>query len=677
MKKNFIYFAALSVAAIFNFASCVKEYDPVAENTSAVKVTMSPSVEELDWNTKEFSAAIVITKGSEILDLDWTATIVNNPSWVKAEVADYIDTFTETFTKEEIQVAQKGIKLSLTENTEYKRAFSLVIEVEDGTKATYNITHIGTKADAAVSSKTESIDFGFIGGKRTLVYETNMGDVYDYEIKYGPEDKDWLKINDEGAGKVSLTTERWNNENNGRTAEIIVKVGTEQTSFASLTIPVRQAALGDIYYYLYGESARKLSIEKSIEMTKVDINNFHATTAFLPSADGKNPILVCVDGRALNYPYYAIAGDGKIVMIEDESTALPQGPEIKATGLRKLYLNFEAMTWTWTEISAKNACPESELVNYPTKDYVAEDGTVKTWMTVSLHWNGGPAIGSLKLGSGLVAGDKTGGYGNTGSDQLVDRITDYDTEENGGKVVEVLDANGQPLANTKGRLYSGYEAITGEPTGCLTYMDLHPFLEEEWVDAIGNTIPVGNVRVSNLSGKTAKEVEETYPMVAAQMQGICPYGWHIANLQDWVDLAYSVAVMSQGGDYAADPTKMNYDGLGSNSGALKNIAANLYDKDFVTYYSKVNRSNKADEVNFNMFCQGWRLRRTGYDYGPGDSQPRFYAMIPMRGNYSDTKMAAWRVYTNGQGVADLTINDGFDFGNGCGAAIRCVKNYVK
>ena len=52
-----------------------------------------------------------------------------------------------------------------------------------------------------------------------------------------------------------------------------------------------------------------------------------------------------------------------------------------------------------------------------------------------------------------------------------------------------------------------------------------------------------------------------------------------------------------------------------------------------------------------------------------------YAIIPMRGQYTAKKKAAWRVYTTGNG--SMTVDDGFDFGNGCGAAIRCVKNYKK
>ncbi|MFQ7502368.1 MAG: hypothetical protein ACLRMJ_03090 [Alistipes finegoldii] len=27
------------------------------------------------------------------------------------------------------------------------------------------------------------------------------------------------------------------------------------------------------------------------------------------------------------------------------------------------------------------------------------------------------------------------------------------------------------------------------------------------------------------------------PALSAQIQGICPYGWHIANFRDWYDLA--------------------------------------------------------------------------------------------------------------------------------------------
>ena len=84
--------------------------------------------------------------------------------------------------------------------------------------------------------------------------------------------------------------------------------------------------------------------------------------------------------------------------------------------------------------------PDEELANYPTKDYPTASGGVKTWMTVSLHWNGGPGIGAVKLGSGLVGGSKTGGYGKP-SDTTVPydvRNPAYDTAENGGGILSLI-----------------------------------------------------------------------------------------------------------------------------------------------------------------------------------------------------------------------------------------------
>ena len=75
-----------------------------------------------------------------------------------------------------------------------------------------------------------------------------------------------------------------------------------------------------------------------------------------------------------------------------------------------------------------------------------------------------------------------------------------------------------------------------------------------------------------------------------------------------------------------------------------------------------------------MFSQGWRLYKTGYDYGPGDNDPRMYAFIPMIGQYTASKKAAWRIWNQSR-EANMRTNDGFDFGNGCGGTIRCVKNY--
>ena len=88
-------------------------------------------------------------------------------------------------------------------------------------------------------------------------------------------------------------------------------------------------------------------------------------------------------------------------------------------------------------------------------------------MTVSLHWNGGPGIGAIKLGSGLVGGTKTGGYGKpSDTTQPYDvRNPAYDTAENGGSIEELRADDGTPLASKYGRLYSSLEAVTGLPNG--------------------------------------------------------------------------------------------------------------------------------------------------------------------------------------------------------------------
>ena len=114
-------------------------------------------------------------------------------------------------------------------------------------------------------------------------------------------------------------------------------------------------------------------------------------------------------------------------------------------------------------------------------------------------------------------------------------------------------------------------------------------------------------------------------------------------------------------------------------GTLTNFAALLFTSDWNIYNpdcpaEKI--STAAADFGFNMFSQGWRLYKTGYDYGPGDNDPRMYSFIPLIGDYSATKKAGWRIWNQSR-EANMRTNGGFDFGNGCGGAVRCVKNYKK
>ena len=108
--------------------------------------------------------------------------------------------------------------------------------------------------------------------------------------------------------------------------------------------------------------------------------------------------LICInkDSRAGDPGWY-LGADGELKNWTRNVTA--SDLKIEANGYRTLTVDFAAGTWNWIrQNSTPNCMPDEELANYPTKDYPTASGGVKTWMTVSLHWNGGPGIGAVKLG---------------------------------------------------------------------------------------------------------------------------------------------------------------------------------------------------------------------------------------------------------------------------------------
>lgn len=680
---------ALSFAALCAFTACVEEYDD-AQVDNATRITLSPEPEQFEATGKTASgadsyiAAVVLNEGPKVSGMDWKAEITGSPAWVKAVKTDLTEEFKEIYSGDKYSTALSGIKVTVEPNTEYKRTFVLNIVAADGTVEPYEFVQVGEKADAAVTTEVKNIEFMAQEPQPyEIAYTTNMGDVYSVSVVYEGTETDWLSYETPAAGTVILTATEWENTTDGRSATVTITVGTEDTSIASVSIPVYQLPK-DNYYFMYGASARKLTIENSFQMTKVTSDVYTAEAFFLNSADGSNNVLFNKNSRSLTYPYYALAADGTVAVINSASDALPQGPAIDVDGLRSLTVDFTSLTWSWERAGVTpNCCPDEEVANYPTKDYVAQDGTVKTWMTVGLHWNGGASMGTYKLGSGLVGLHQSGGYG--GADQTV-RVPEYDTQENGGTIAEVLDANGNPLAESKGRLYSTYEALTGEPAGALspTFYAHMPFgiPGDTFTDALGDEYVVEAVTTAILKGYEQSaagdlKAEEEHPTIKSQIQGICPYGWHIANLQDWKDLAYAAAVASASSDYPMNIEEATYFYFG-NKGMITNFAAHLFDPDWAQYKSEKDLplSNINSDFGFNMFCQGWRLHKTGYDYGPGDSDPRFYAMIPLLGTYTENNSKAWRMWNQSQ-ESRMRTNGGFDAGNGSGAAVRCVKNYVK
>ena len=687
--KSRIKTAATLCALLIGTVSCYEDNTDYADTQTRISIYPAAEQFNADGTTasgnESFVSAVTVNKGSALSDMAWEATLPQTADWATVRRTSVSSIFEEAINGTIHDVANEGFEIVVTPNTEYRRKFVLTIVAADGTTAEYEFEQLGLKADASVTSEVENVVFMAAGGQQSVTYSSNMGDVYSYEITYPGTSTDWLSIDDNGVGELILTASEWTDQENSRSAVLSIIVGTEQTSRAVLEIPVTENAAYD-HYYMYGASADNLAIGEAYELARQVVGEYNGSLYFMRSADGKNPVLLNKDSRTLTYPCYALSQEGKIVEIATAETALPAGPEIDVDGMRKIQVNFNDMTWSWERIATPNCMPDSEVSAYPTKKYVTRDGGTKTWMTVSLHWAGDATIGRYKLGSGLVSGHQTGGYGNEAP--YSSRNPAYDTVENGGEIVEATDNSGKPLAETYGRLYSSYEAITGYANCALnacqggsSVMIDSPLGEPGTTitDAVGDSYVLESVTSAILATyptTTAgdEQVEAEHPNVKMQIQGICPYGWHIANMQDWRDLVYAASAAGAA-DYPVDAATATYAAFGN--GTLTNFAALLFTSDWNIY----NPSCPAEKISaaaatfgFNMFSQGWRLYKTGYDYGPGDNDPRMYAFIPMIGQYTASKKAAWRIWNQSR-EANMRTNDGFDFGNGCGGTIRCVKNY--
>ena len=59
------------------------------------------------------------------------------------------------------------------------------------------------------------------------------------------------------------------------------------------------------------------------------------------------------------------------------------------------------------------------------------------------------------------------------------------------------------------------------------------------------------------------KAEAEHPVLKMQIQGICPYGWHIANLQDWKDLIWAAAQASKGSRYEIAESSASYKAIDS------------------------------------------------------------------------------------------------------------------
>ncbi len=683
MKLKYFGFVALTLPLIFT--GCSDETDP-SEINSETRISLSrdPVQFAADGKTAEgedsFIAAVTVVQGSKVNAISWDYKLEDPKACAEVFATDVKTEFLGTFEGDSRTVTEKGIEIKVKANPEYKRTFALVLTAADGTERKYDFIQLGEKADAEVKSSVKDVEFMAVGGEQTIEYTTNMGDEYSFSASYSEGSEEWLSWDASASGSVKLVAKGWTGKTGPREAVFHITVGSAETSTATLDIPVVQLAADD-YYYMYGASAANLPIESAIQLTKQDKGVYSTKAYFMNAKTGKNAVIFNLDSRVLAYPCFALAKDGTIAKVES-ADALPEGPEIDVDGLRNLSVNFNEMTWTWSRISTLNCIPDAEAATYKTKAFIARDGSMKVWMTEFVRWDGGDI--SPKLGSPMVAtatgtgAAGTGGYVAAGfptswNDPVLNM--DYETTEIGGKLVGT---------NEHGRVYAFSEIITGTPTAGIGFARKEA-VPAAWkagstiTDAVGDeyTIEyVSNAASANtFTGNNAAD-EAAHPTLKMQVQGICPYGWHIANASDWLDIAYAAAKASAGHTYPMQEDQVTYKQLTKANGTavknnpvsargLGNFAAWLRNSNDWKG-SNVAISDGADEFGFGYYPLGFRYMTQGFQCAGTRAQ----VWVPLFFN----AQALYRInvlINNDVSYAEMTNIDN-------GQAIlpfRCVKNY--
>lgn len=676
MKKSILKYMVLPLAAALAACSPQKEnYD----TDNAFRVTLYPAPVEFQADGSiagegsVYEAVVLVNAGAATSDVNWTASLKGNPSWATLTETTVNSIFKETYSDKEHQVSQKGVSVTVKPNSEYRRKVILDITLADGTVFPFELQQLGLKPDAAIDVTTKDIvknglEFIAGGGSSVIEYSTNMGDAVSYSSS-----ADWLSWTPGEPGSVTLKASKWTDKENNREATFTITIGTPDTSEASVDIKVVQLA-ADEFYFLWGESVRNgTDVAQSIQMIKGD-GNTHTSKVFFNKAEGGNRIWLNPETRELVYPRFILAANGKVEEVASADAAVPEGPEIDVDGLRSLSVNMNAKTWTWNRISTANCTPDSEVANYTTKAYTARDGSEKVWMTEWLRWDGGDIW--PKLGSGQTVGlvnTATGGYKEKEFPKTWDDMTygkpEYETVESGLGTLEVSSA--------KGRIYAFSELINGVPSFGRGFARYEP-LPTNWqrgsviVDAIGDSYEIECLKTVSSFTDDPNADEEAHPTLKMQVQGICPYGWHVANASDWLDLAWAACLMSSGDTYPINPANVNYklftgDGIPNFAPWLKQAKYYTGAKDLV--------ADGADDFNFNYYPLGIRYMTQGFTWQGTRAQtwvPLVYDADKGDGWY-DTFRINVMIVNSAQDKAQMVNLD-----NGQAICpIRCVKNYIK
>ena len=615
-----LYTAALLSAAML-LAGCYSTDTDDDLLSTATLISIYPSTVSVGSAAATQNVVVTLAPKSK-RNLDWSCSVQS--AWVTAVREKVPGESTGT-------VYEDAVVLAFLENTAYKRQTTLTITASDGTVLEVPVVQKGIYADAYVKAAPESLTFMAENPQPAAVaIDTNM------DTFAAVSDSDWCTVVDNGDGTITVTCTEYGDNTADRTAEITVTAGTPDTSEARTVIPVTQLRK-DVYCYLYGSGVPKYPTrEKWGQMTKL------SDRGYVDSVYVKN-------GRFSVYTTegdtYHLDGAGNLSAAETDLT-------VDVAGLRIVTLNLNEKTYSIERITTPNCLPDSEVAKYATSTYTA-NGRTKVWMRAGLDWNGGENIGGIKLGSRMVSdANNVGGYTSNVSSYETVRVSDYDEVESGGK------AQGEVEMSAKyGRIYTLTEFLTGTPKAAVELARLLTDWPAEYrpgstfVDAVGNDIPVSSVK------SLASADFENTPSLSMQIQGICPYGWHVANVQDFYDMLCAAAAAK-----GVTPNPLSaMIGKWSVPDVLRSAEG---------WSAAPTRHAAADAFGFDFFPQGRRLFKSGYQYYA--SRGEMFICHP--GGLSSGVYQCWRINALTNNAADLTVSTTYNIGD-CSASFRCVKNY--
>ena len=609
-----LYTAALLSAAML-LAGCYSTDTDDDLLSTATLISIYPSTVSVGSAAATQNVVVTLAPKSK-RNLDWSCSVQS--AWVTAVREKVPGESTGT-------VYEDAVVLAFLENTAYKRQTTLTITASDGTVLEVPVVQKGIYADAYVKAAPESLTFMAENPQPAAVaIDTNM------DTFAAVSDSDWCTVVDNGDGTITVTCTEYGDNTADRTAEITVTAGTPDTSEARTVIPVTQLRK-DVYCYLYGSGVPKYPTrEKWGQMTKL------SDRVYVDSVYVKN-------GRFSVYTTegdtYHLDGAGNLSAAETDLT-------VDVAGLRIVTLNLNEKTYSIERITTPNCLPDSEVAKYATSTYTA-NGRTKVWMRAGLDWNGG------ELGSRMVSdANNVGGYTSNVSSYETVRVSDYDEVESGGK------AQGEVEMSAKyGRIYTLTEFLTGTPKAAVELARLLTDWPAQYrpgstfVDAVGNDIPVSSVK------SLASADFENTPSLSMQIQGICPYGWHVANVQDFYDMLCAAAAAK-----GVTPNPLSaMIGKWSVPDVLRSAEG---------WSAAPTRHAAADAFGFDFFPQGRRLFKSGYQYYA--SRGEMFICHP--GGLSSGVYQCWRINALTNNAADLTVSTTYNIGD-CSASFRCVKNY--